>query len=54
MSWWVMDCDQYLWLSWLMYLKSYDYTLEKVKLYTRIPLGDIVGISKGQLNLEFS
>lgn len=27
--------------------QSYDYTLEKVKIYTRIPLGDIVGISKG-------
>ena len=27
--------------------KSYDYSLQKVKLYTRIPLGDIVGISKG-------
>jgi len=25
----------------------YDYTLEKVKLYTRIPLGDMVGIRKG-------
>lgn len=30
-----------------LYIISYDYTLEKVKLYTRVPLGDIVGISKG-------
>ncbi|KAF8197552.1 SacI homology domain-containing protein [Pholiota molesta] len=30
-----------------LYIVSYDYTLEKVKLYTRVPLGDIVGISKG-------
>lgn len=30
-----------------IYIVSYDYTLEKVKLYTRVPLGDIVGISKG-------
>ncbi|ESK89839.1 hypothetical protein Moror_824 [Moniliophthora roreri MCA 2997] len=30
-----------------IYIISYDYTLEKVKLYTRIPLGDIIGISKG-------
>ncbi|KAJ3500497.1 hypothetical protein NLJ89_g9770 [Agrocybe chaxingu] len=30
-----------------LYIVSYDYTLEKVKLYTRIPLGDIIGISKG-------
>ncbi|KAF8912099.1 SacI homology domain-containing protein [Gymnopilus junonius] len=30
-----------------LYIVSYDYTLEKVKLYTRIPLGDIVNISKG-------
>ncbi|KAI0062325.1 hypothetical protein BV25DRAFT_670160 [Artomyces pyxidatus] len=30
-----------------LYIISYDYNLEKVKLYTRIPLGDIVGISKG-------
>ncbi|KAF6763774.1 SacI homology domain-containing protein [Ephemerocybe angulata] len=28
-------------------LLSYDYTLEKVKFYIRVPLGDIVGISKG-------
>jgi phosphatidylinositol 4-phosphatase len=27
--------------------QSYDYSLEKVKMYTRVPLGDIVGISKG-------
>ncbi|KAJ7172335.1 SacI homology domain-containing protein [Mycena filopes] len=26
---------------------SYDYTLEKVKMYTRVPLGDITRISKG-------
>ncbi|KAI0647334.1 SacI homology domain-containing protein [Trametes meyenii] len=26
---------------------AYDYTLEKVKMYTRVPLGDIVGITKG-------
>ncbi|TFK92292.1 hypothetical protein K466DRAFT_659372 [Polyporus arcularius HHB13444] len=30
-----------------LYIISYDYTLEKVKMYTRVPLGDIVGISKG-------
>ncbi|KAF8809044.1 hypothetical protein BYT27DRAFT_7163377 [Phlegmacium glaucopus] len=30
-----------------VYVVSYDYTLEKVKLYTRVPLGDIVGIRKG-------
>ncbi|KAJ3576644.1 hypothetical protein NP233_g298 [Leucocoprinus birnbaumii] len=30
-----------------LYVVSYDYTLEKVKLYTRVPLGDIVGISRG-------
>ncbi|RDB21105.1 Phosphatidylinositide phosphatase SAC2 [Hypsizygus marmoreus] len=30
-----------------LYIISYDYTLEKVKLYTRVPLGDITGISKG-------
>ncbi|PPQ63259.1 hypothetical protein CVT24_006784 [Panaeolus cyanescens] len=30
-----------------IYIVSYDYTLEKVKLYTRVPLGDIVSISKG-------
>ena len=29
--------------------QSYDYTLEKVKMYTRVPLGDIVGITKGKL-----
>lgn len=28
--------------------KSYDYTLEKVKLYTRVPLEEIVEIQKGQ------
>ncbi|KAE9409523.1 hypothetical protein BT96DRAFT_872168 [Gymnopus androsaceus JB14] len=30
-----------------LYVVSYDYTLEKVKLYTRVPLGDVVGIKKG-------
>ncbi|KAF7778523.1 hypothetical protein Agabi119p4_2868 [Agaricus bisporus var. burnettii] len=30
-----------------LYIVSYDYTLEKVKIYTRVPLGDITGISKG-------
>lgn len=30
-----------------LYIISYDYTLEKVKLYTRIPLGDVTHISKG-------
>ncbi|KAF9477543.1 hypothetical protein BDN70DRAFT_810519 [Pholiota conissans] len=30
-----------------LYIVSYDYTLEKVKIYTRVPLGDIIGISKG-------
>ncbi|CAK5264927.1 unnamed protein product [Mycena citricolor] len=30
-----------------LYIISYDYTLEKVKMYTRIPLGDITQISKG-------
>ncbi|KAH8106812.1 SacI homology domain-containing protein [Cristinia sonorae] len=30
-----------------LYIISYDYTLEKVKMYTRVPLGDIVTISKG-------
>ncbi|KAG6860598.1 hypothetical protein C0995_009488 [Termitomyces sp. Mi166 len=28
-------------------LLSYDYTLEKVKIYTRVPLGDILSISQG-------
>ncbi len=28
--------------------QSYDYSLEKVKLYTRVPLQDVIGISKGQ------
>ncbi|KXN91495.1 Phosphatidylinositide phosphatase SAC2 [Leucoagaricus sp. SymC.cos] len=35
------------WISRLILNKSHDYTLEKVKLYTRVPLGDIVGITKG-------
>ncbi|KAL1944714.1 hypothetical protein VTO73DRAFT_3144 [Trametes versicolor] len=30
-----------------LYIISYDYTLEKVKMYTRVPLGDIIGITKG-------
>ncbi|KAL0946732.1 hypothetical protein HGRIS_012911 [Hohenbuehelia grisea] len=30
-----------------IYVISYDYNLEKVKIYTRVPLGDINGISKG-------
>ncbi|KAJ7510013.1 SacI homology domain-containing protein [Mycena galericulata] len=30
-----------------LYVISYDYTLEKVKMYTRVPLGDITRISKG-------
>jgi len=29
------------------FTQSYDYTLEKVKMYTRVPLGDITRISKG-------
>ncbi|CAL1705121.1 unnamed protein product [Somion occarium] len=30
-----------------LYIISYDYTLEKVKMYTRVPLGDIISIRKG-------
>ncbi|KAK7020499.1 SacI homology domain-containing protein [Favolaschia claudopus] len=30
-----------------LYIVSYDYTLEKVKLYTRVPLGDITRLAKG-------
>jgi len=30
-----------------LYIVSYDYTLEKVKMYTRVPLGDIASITKG-------
>ncbi|KAK0463920.1 inositol 5'-phosphatase [Desarmillaria tabescens] len=30
-----------------IYIISYDYTLQKVKKYTRVPLGDITGITKG-------
>ncbi|TFK62545.1 hypothetical protein BDN72DRAFT_964483 [Pluteus cervinus] len=30
-----------------LYIISYDYTLEKVKSYTRVPLGDIIEIAKG-------
>ena len=28
--------------------QSYDYTLDKIKIYTRVPLGDIVSITKGE------
>jgi hypothetical protein len=28
-------------------VQSYDYTLDKIKIYTRVPLGDIVSITKG-------
>lgn len=30
-----------------LYIIRYDYTLEKVKSYTRVPLGDVIGITKG-------
>ncbi|KAH7908877.1 SacI homology domain-containing protein [Hygrophoropsis aurantiaca] len=30
-----------------LYIVSYDYTLEKVKMYTRVPLGNIVQMVKG-------
>ncbi|KAI0695707.1 SacI homology domain-containing protein [Cytidiella melzeri] len=30
-----------------LYIISYDYNLEKVKMYTRVPLGDITEITKG-------
>ncbi|KAJ8462179.1 hypothetical protein ONZ45_g18030 [Pleurotus djamor] len=30
-----------------LYVVSYDYALEKVKMYTRVPLGDIIDIRKG-------
>ncbi|KAK0483841.1 SacI homology domain-containing protein [Armillaria novae-zelandiae] len=30
-----------------IFIISYDYTLQKVKKYTRVPLGDIIGITKG-------
>ncbi|KAG6820641.1 hypothetical protein H0H93_013840 [Arthromyces matolae] len=30
-----------------VYIVSYDYTLEKVKIYTRVPLGDIININIG-------
>ncbi|KAK0239924.1 SacI homology domain-containing protein [Armillaria nabsnona] len=30
-----------------IFIISYDYTLQKVKKYTRVPLGDITGITKG-------
>ncbi|KAF8508377.1 hypothetical protein JB92DRAFT_633263 [Gautieria morchelliformis] len=30
-----------------LFTQSYDYNLEKVKLFTRIPLGDITKITKG-------
>lgn len=38
-----LDCNK------LTAEQSYDYTLEKVRLYTRVPLGDIVSITKGML-----
>ncbi|KAK0451086.1 SacI homology domain-containing protein [Armillaria borealis] len=31
-----------------IFIISYDYTLQKVKKYTRVPLGDITGITKGE------
>ncbi|KAF5373719.1 hypothetical protein D9758_000704 [Tetrapyrgos nigripes] len=33
-------------------LLSYDYTLEKVKRYTRVPLGDVIGISKEEASRD--
>ncbi|KAG8903996.1 hypothetical protein FRB99_002408 [Tulasnella sp. 403] len=30
-----------------IYVVNFDYTMDKVKMYTRIPLGDITGIQKG-------
>lgn len=36
----------FIWVL-LTCLQSYDYSLEKVKLYTRVPLGEIVSITKG-------
>jgi len=33
------------------YKQSYDYSLEKVKLYTRVPLRDIIQITKGEFVL---
>ncbi|EJD44199.1 hypothetical protein AURDEDRAFT_145215 [Auricularia subglabra TFB-10046 SS5] len=30
-----------------LYIVSYDYNLEKVNMFTRVPLGDIVGLRKG-------
>ncbi|KAH7103991.1 SacI homology domain-containing protein [Auriculariales sp. MPI-PUGE-AT-0066] len=35
-----------------LYIVSYDYNLEKVKVSTRIPLGDIVGLRKGSYILS--
>lgn len=35
-----------------IYIISYDYTLEKVKMYTRVPLRDIVKITKGSYILS--
>jgi hypothetical protein len=46
----LIECDHRFTFWLLTCSKSYDYSLQKVKLYTRVPLGDIVGISKGQLN----
>jgi hypothetical protein len=34
------------WLC-LTFMQSYDYTLEKVKMYTCVPLGDVTEITKG-------
>lgn len=53
-----LDCPGYLYYREPLYAhalsllnrekQSYDYTLQKVKKYTRIPLGDVVNISKGE------
>lgn len=34
-----------------MEIQRYDYTLEKVKLYTRVPLGMITKITKGHFEM---
>jgi len=34
-------------ITYLPEVQSYDYSLDKVKMFTRVPLGDIVGIQKG-------
>lgn len=31
-----------------MYIVDFDYSMVKVKMYTRVPLGDILGIQKGR------